>query len=278
MNTNKKNSLPTFITKGSVGDTLLFASFVLISIYSLALIPFRAKLLVEAPLLNIFLTGGNFSVVALAAQNSNNMAALICFVLLAAVSSIKFLPLYFLMGKRWGDDFMAMMFKSHKPLWLKWLENFIYKHPAISLGLCYIPLSPVNPAIVAVVSGLSKVRMRLFLLLAAIFAIALKIFYTALGVIYGEAVLATLQVIDKYMLWITLALFVWVFVVVFRKEYRAGKLAEEQAAADTQSQQAEQKPAERKSTNANKVKNTVTNSNSATNATEAATRAATDLK
>lgn len=213
-------SLPHFIRDGNLTDRLLFLSFFAVSIFYLALIPFRAKLLVDAPFLNVLLTGGNLSTLALGAQHSNNLPFLTAVVILAAVSTIKFLPLYFFMGKRWGADFVSFIFNNHKPLWFKWLENFIFRHPIISLGLCFIPFFPASPTIVTIIAGITKVRGLPLAIAAFIYALLLKIVYVWIGTAFGTAVIATLQLIDKYMLWATLALVVWLIIVSTRKEMR----------------------------------------------------------
>lgn len=218
--TPQQASFPHFISGGTRLDKLLFASFFAVSIFYLALIPFRAKLLVDAPFLNIVLTGGNLSTLALGAQHGGNLPFLALVIVIAAISTVKFLPLYFLMGKRWGADFVSFIFNNHKPLWFRWLENFIFKHPLISLGLCFIPFFPASPTIVTIIAGIKKVRVLPLMLAALLYAVLLKVLYIYLGITFGTAVISTLQLIDKYMLWVTLALVAWLMFVSFSKEYR----------------------------------------------------------
>lgn len=214
-----KSELPSFITNGTRTDKVIFSLFLLVAVYSLALIPFRAKLLVSYPLLNLFLTGGNFSLVSLTAQNSDNLPLIAGFLLLAAVSAIKFLPLYFIIGRRWGKTvFEELLFKSHTPLWFRKLENFIYRFPAIALGIAFIPFSPVSGTAVTIAAGIAQVSWRKFLTLVFIFSCLLKTCYVAIGLVYGPQVLEILPIIDRYMLWLTVALILYVGFVVYRKQ------------------------------------------------------------
>lgn len=212
--------LPDFIAKGDKVDKILLSCFLGISIFHLALLPFRAILLTQAPLLSVFLTGGSFSTIAVAVQHRDNYIVLVLLAVLSALSSVKFLPLYYFMGKRWGAGFLDLIFKSHKPFWFRKFEGFIFKYPALSLGLSYVPFCPLSPALIVAISGITRVKGKKIVGFVLFYALLLKSCYITLSIIFGEVVIEVLQIIDKYTLWITFALLAWVMFVSFRSELK----------------------------------------------------------
>lgn len=216
----KPDLFTRIVREGDRTDRLLFAAFIGMNVYGLALIPFRAKLLVDWTFVNIFLTGGNFSVVTLTARNPENWPFIAMVVLIAALSTVKFLPLYFLMGKRWGSALFETLFASHKPFWFRRMEAFLRRHPGISMAIAFIPFSPVSAVIVVIAAGISKARGWSIAAYTFVFAVLLKCFYVSLGLQFGTEVLSVLRVIDRYMLWVTLALIGYIFLMGFIKERR----------------------------------------------------------
>ncbi|UWE90400.1 hypothetical protein NY051_01805 [Corynebacterium diphtheriae bv. gravis] len=111
----EKSQLPNFLTNASKHDWILWWAFALTGIYQLGLIPFRAVLLLNHTFLYAMLTGSGFSLVSLAASNPERIGFLCLSTVLAAASAIKFLPLFYLMGYRWGTEFLHYSFMGHPP-------------------------------------------------------------------------------------------------------------------------------------------------------------------
>ena len=92
-------------------------------IYGLALLPVRAVLLIDYTFVYTVLSGSSLSVLALTAENEDNVGLIVAAVLVAAVSMVKFLPLFFLIGKRWGPSFIDYSFMGHPPLFAHPSDN-----------------------------------------------------------------------------------------------------------------------------------------------------------
>lgn len=131
----------------------------------------------------------------------------------AAASHIKFMAVYFFMGKHWGQDFITWLFANHTPLWWRKLEGFVEKHLFLSLLLGFIPFSPIPATILVAIAGIRKLKGWVIGLYIYLLAIGNKLFYLYLGLRFGEGVQPTLETIDRYMMQITLALIAYVFIM-----------------------------------------------------------------
>lgn len=198
-------------------DRILFATLMIMAIYGFALIPFRAVLLLEHTFLYTWLSGSSLSVLILAAQNPDRPVFLGFVVLVAALSMVKFLPLYYWMGKKWGPEFITMSFGGHPPRWFRKLEGFIYRRIDVSLFASYIPFSLIPATIVVAIGGIAKVKGWLVSIYVVLFATMLKCFYLYLGLRFGEGIQSSLETIDKYVMRITLALIAWMFISIWWK-------------------------------------------------------------
>lgn len=193
-------------------DLVLLLALTLVAVYGFALIPFRAVLLVDYPVLYTVLNGSNFSLLAHGANHSNSFGFLVLMIFVAAISAIKFIPLYYLLGRHWGQAFIEMSFPKRVPLWFRKLENFINRHTIIALALAFIPFSPIPATIILAIAGIQKVSFWKIFGATFIFLALQKTFYVYLGVTFGTVVQSTLMMIDRYVLWVTLALIVWLII------------------------------------------------------------------
>lgn len=210
-------ALPPFITHPGKVDRWLLTALGLVTVYSLALIPFRAYLLLNHTVLYTALSGSGLSVLITASRNPGETALLATVTALAALSHLKFMPLYFLMGKHWGQAFLDWMFASHTPLWYRKLEGFVQRNLFLCLFLAFIPFSPIPVTILVTIAGIRKMKGAGIAIYMFILALALKGFYLYLGVTYGEAIQPTLQSIDRVMMQITLVLIAYMFATIWWK-------------------------------------------------------------
>ncbi|AKK06902.1 hypothetical protein CMUST_13030 [Corynebacterium mustelae] len=218
------SELPEFLANATRADWVLWGLMVAAGIYGFALIPFRALLLVNHPFLYAGLSGSNLAVLTVGATHSDKPWHLVAVVIIATLSAAKFLPLYFLLGKRWGKEFVDMMFAGHPPRWFSKLENFIYNHQGFSFLLSCIPFSPISPVLIVTISGIKRARGLFVSLWVLGFITLLKLFYLYLGVTFGTQVQGTLEVINRYITWITIALIAWLFISINLKQRKKGAL------------------------------------------------------
>lgn len=222
---SKANSeLPEFLANATRTDWVLWGLMVAAGIYSFALIPFRALLLVNHPFFYAGLSGSNLAVLTVGATYSDKPWQLVAVIIIATLSAAKFLPLYFLLGKRWGKEFVDMMFAGHPPKWFSKLENFIYNHQGFSFLLSCIPFSPISPVLIVTISGIKRARGIFVSMWVLSFITLLKLFYLYLGITFGTQVQDTLEVINRYITWITIALIAWLFISINLKQRKKGAL------------------------------------------------------
>ena len=79
---------------------------------------------------------------------------------------------------------------------------------------------------------MTRMRLSLFLVADLLGCLIFTLIWTVLGLQLGETAVDVLNVIDKYALWLTLALIVGVFAFSFGKEYRKQKQAEAKKTAE----------------------------------------------
>ncbi|MDO4897981.1 MAG: hypothetical protein Q3965_01625 [Rothia sp. (in: high G+C Gram-positive bacteria)] len=206
-------ALPSFLTHPGTVDKWLLGALAFMTIYSLALIPARAYLIVNLPWLLSLLTGSGLGLLITAAQNTDQPLLWGSLAVAAGLSTIKFMVVYFFMGKHWGQAFIDWIFASHTPLWYRKLEGFVQRHLLLCLFLSFIPFSPIPATILVAIAGIRTMNGWLVFAYCYLLALANKCFYLYLGLTFGEGVQPTLQTIDKYMMQITLVLLAYVFVV-----------------------------------------------------------------
>lgn len=210
-------ALPRFLVKPGKVDRWLLTALGIMTVYGLALIPFRAYLLVNHTFIYTLLTGSSLSVLSISAQTPNQPLLWAGLVTVAALSGIKFLVIYYLMGKHWGEEFISWIFASHTPLWYRKLEGFVQRHLYFCLFLAFIPFSPIPATILVAIAGIRKHRGWVVAGYVFLLALLLKCFYLYLGVTFGEGVQPVLMTIDRYMMQATLLLLAYMFFMVWFK-------------------------------------------------------------
>lgn len=215
--------LPTFMRNFTRADWILWWAFVASGVYGLILIPLRAVLLLDYTFLYTILTGSNLSVLKLGAQNPDRPVFLAFVVLVATLSMLKFMPLFYLIGKRVGAEFLEYQFMGKPPLWYRKLEGFIDSKIGLCLFLAYVPFSPIPATILVIAAGVRRISSWRITVYVVAFGMMLKCFYLYLGLRFGESVQETLLVVDRYMNWITLGLIAYLFITIWFKQNRQAK-------------------------------------------------------
>lgn len=239
-----REDLPSFMREPDKLDKILYASLVLVAIYGFALIPFRAVLLLKYTFLHTWLSGSNLSVLILAAENSERPWFLAFVVVIAALSTIKFMPFFYWMGKKWGPEFITMSFGGHPPKWFKKTEDFIYNHIGWTLLASFIPFSPIPATIIVAIGGIAKVRGWLVAAYLFVFSVMLKGFYLYLGLRFGPSIQTSLETIDRYVTYLTIALIGWMFLSIWWKNRKNQKQPSEEESEDSTQKTANQKASE----------------------------------
>lgn len=200
-------------------DHILLTLMALLGVYGLVLLPLSPKLLVEAPQLLAALNGSGIALVVVGAQAETTGSAWLPWLALATVTGSVSLPIFYLLGRRWGDDVVRMLFASGPPRWFRKAESSVRRFPSVWLGLAFVPFSPVPTPVVVALAGIERIRWQVVTALVLAYSLALKGFFLALGYRFGSEVTEVVVTIDRYMMYITLA----VVAYVFWKAYRSGR-------------------------------------------------------
>src|SRR5699024_3846933 len=138
---------------------------------------------------------------------------------------------FWLAGRRWGDGVLRLFAQNERqlkrvnqlkqiPNWALFLMTLISRCPGVPGTLAYLG------------AGWTRTRLAPLLIADLRAWLTLTLPWTVLGCQLGEAAVDVLNVIDKYALWLTLALIVGVFALSFGKEYRKQKQAEAKKTAE----------------------------------------------
>lgn len=218
--------LPDFLSHPDRTDKILFSALLLMGLWSLVIIPLRVWLL-SHPLMYTLLVGGYTSAVVAGANASVGNGLVVVYLLCSVVGAVKFMPIYWLMGRKWGMEFIDMSLQ-YMPRAHQIFRRAVDKESPRLLGgtvalipAAYLP-GPVPASVVNAVAGLIKIRFWVVLAINVAGILAVNGLMMWLGYRFGDQVLEVVQVANRYLLWITLAL---VAVAVFRarRQKRAGK-------------------------------------------------------
>lgn len=227
---NSEENLPRFIAQPERADIWLMVALFGMALYSFAMIPLRAWLLSQ-PLLYSLLVGGYTSAVVSGANASIDNGHWLVYLLCGLVGALKFVPIYWAMGKRWGKEFIEMSLQ-YMPRFKNIFEKAIGSESgtAKSWTLGLMPLAfapgPVPYTILAAVAGMLKVTVWTVLGISAVSVLVVNGTMMWLGFTYGEIVLEIVSVINRYLLWITLGLLALMFARAWRQSKKASRQAE----------------------------------------------------
>lgn len=217
--TKKKEEpeLPGFLAHPDRWDKILFAALLIMGLWSLVLIPLRAWLLTH-PLIYTLMVGGYTSAVVSGANASVGNGHWLVFLLCSVIGAVKFMPVYWAMGRKWGMEFIDMslqyMPRAHRFFQraVKSESTRMYAGTLAFIPLGYLP-GPVPNTVVNAVAGLLKIRFWIMLIVNVLSILAVNGLFMWLGYTYGDRVLEVVEVVNRYLLWITLGL---VGLMVFR--------------------------------------------------------------
>ncbi|GAB3941062.1 DedA family protein [Corynebacterium tapiri] len=222
--TSREPQLPAFLERPTRVDMVLMAGLMFMVVYGFVLIPLRGWLLTH-PYAYTILGGGYTSAVVGGANASVGNGSVIGYVALTMLGAIKFQILYYFLGRRWGREFIDMSV-SHSPRLKSAADKLVDGKHASAWTMGLIPLGycpgPVPNTILNALLGVQRVPFWIFLALNLCSIAVVNGVMGYLGFIYGEPVLHVIKLVDKYLLWVTLALLAVLFFQVWRRQRNLG--------------------------------------------------------
>lgn len=210
--------LPSFLESPDRVDRILLYCWLGLIALGFALIPFRGYLLnhpwVAAPI------GGSLdSMVTSGAHVSQQGDPWLWPLFLGVFGYVKFLPLYLIIGRKWGDEGVSM-FLGNSEKWVarvkRW-ERRALKWAFPILLLSSIPMVPIPPSIVIIALGNGGLSMKRFMGYMVVIATMVQGSLIYLGYRYGREVMQAINIVNHYMWYFTVALIAWVIFSVWRR-------------------------------------------------------------
>lgn len=211
--------------KARRGDKLLLGSIFGIMAIMMALLPLRPLLIANHPILLEFVTG-SLSAIGAGAAFARIGEAPLSLVLFAGVfGMMKFDWLFWLTGKRWGKKIVQIFAPSDRAQKLvKKAESF---NPwTVRLLVLAGSFPGIPAAMVYAFAGVNKMRVGTFLAFNALGSAIMTGLVAGLGFGLGQRAVDVVLLVDKYALWITLAL---IFGLAFWSSYKAQQKAKARA-------------------------------------------------
>ncbi|WP_082166938.1 DedA family protein [Nocardiopsis sp. RV163] len=206
-------------------DKALMAAFVGVPLFFMALTPLKPFLIAHHPVLLEFVTGSNAAVGAAAAFARIGEIPLWLVVVAGVVGKVKIDWLFWWVGRRWGRGFVnliapgdrAQRFADRAQDMSPWIMP-------VALVLSYLPGIPT--VFVLVIAGWTGMRLVPFLLLDALGALVLTASVASVGYAAGQTGVDIVLLVDRYALWFTLGIVVFMAFLPVFKQNRARKRAE----------------------------------------------------
>ncbi|WP_017606722.1 VTT domain-containing protein [Nocardiopsis alkaliphila] len=186
-------------------DKVLLALFIGLPLIMMLTIPLRPLFIADHPVALAFATGSYAAIGAGAAFAAVGQGTLWLVILAGVVGKIKVSWLFWWLGRRWGVRFIrftvpnerAQRFAARLQSMNPWVLRVL-----IPLG--YLPGVPTM--IVCVLAGTSGMRLRTYLFLDALGALMVTSIVAFIGFTSGQTGVDVVLLVDKYALWIMLAL------------------------------------------------------------------------
>ncbi|MFE3460827.1 DedA family protein [Nocardiopsis aegyptia] len=207
--------------KATRQDKALLAAFIVIPAFFLALTPLKPLLIADHPVGLAMVTGSNAAIGAASAFARIGEIPLWLVLCAGVFGKIKVDWLFWWLGRRWGRGIVNLITPSERarrladrvreanPWWIR-----------LAVLVSYVPGVPA--ALFLVVAGWTGMRLRTFMLLDACGALLMTGVVAAAGYASGQAGVDIILTVDRYALWITLALiFAMAFAPVIRQNLRA---------------------------------------------------------
>jgi len=191
--------------KARTGDKVLLWFLFGVPAFYMVLLPLRPFLIAKIPTLLALITGARTVIAGAGAFAAVEGRSLTLVILAGLFGMLKFDWLFWLAGKMWGEGVLRLyatapaqkrQFEKIKrmPRWLLYLMLFFSRFPG------------VPGPIIALIAGWSRVRFLPYFLITAAGALVISIALATLGYVIGQPAVDVLKTIDKYAIFISLAL------------------------------------------------------------------------
>ncbi len=212
---------PAFIASPTRRDIWLFVYFFADLVLSMIMIPLRVWLM-NNPLPYALLVGGYTSAIIGGAQSTVGGTAAWVIVLCALVGALRAVPLWWMIGRWWGREYLAMVVGQSKRM-RTWLTRLDRLSPPLLVGaifISYIPFMPIR-LLANLLAAIRGVSFPVVLAVNAAGVLVRNGIFAYIGIRYGEQVIDVVEQINRYALWVTIGLVVFAVISARRSKGHA---------------------------------------------------------
>lgn len=200
-------------------DKALLGTLVVVPMFFIALTPLKPFLIAHHPILLEVVTGSNAAIGVGAAYARTGQAPLWLVVAAGVIGNIKLVWLFWWAGRRWGAKLVELLTPSPRVRTLA--HDAVARHPRLLAVLLLVGEFPGVPAAVLyAVAGWARMRLATFLACCTLGATLWVGLVAGLGYRIGQPAIDLVLLVDRYAVWVSLALVVGIAVV---SSIRAGK-------------------------------------------------------
>ncbi|MFC7620437.1 Mov34/MPN/PAD-1 family protein [Microlunatus sp. GCM10028923] len=197
---------------------LLIAIIALIG-YGFAMMPLKPFLIASHPVLLEFMTGGYASIGAAAAFARIGEFPLWQVIFAGVVGMIKFDWLFWWTGRQWGRGIIKLFANGERAKRLAGRAHDL--NPWLVRSAVVLAMLPGIPsALVFAIAGWTGMRLLTFLLLDALGALLITSLVAGLGFQLGQWAVDIVLTVDKYALWVSLAVIIGISIITGVKQSR----------------------------------------------------------
>lgn len=215
-------------------DHVCLALIALSAVYGIVIMLARPTLLGYNPLVLAGLSGSRSALVTIGAQHAvglTSMTVVVIAFVLSTVSAIKLDLLMWWAGSLWGDVFVTSMVgdSKRKARSAARAGEWARRYESLVIILMNVPVLPIPRGLIAAVLGVSGTRFRKLLAVDLTASAVVQAVWLYLGYRIGAPVVQVVEVIARYSLWLTVAIFVVIVIGAMRKAQREGARAADTA-------------------------------------------------
>lgn len=218
---NQEEQIPAFISQPDRLDKWIWVYLIAATIFGFAMIPLRVWLL-NNPVPYALMVGGYTSSIVGGAESTTGGISAVAIVVMTLVGALKTVPLWWLVGNKWGLEYLRMSV-AHSPRLQRWTARLENARPGVlgaAIVLSYIPFVPTI-VIANLLAGIRRMSFWTVLGLNAFGVLVTNAFFAYLGVTYGEQVISIVEQVNRYAMWITIALLVFMFWSISKQNKKA---------------------------------------------------------
>ena len=215
-------------------DIALWIAFSLTGVYTLIMLPLRPVLIGGLPLLLVGLTGSRSGMVSIGALWAVGRADWWWVgLVIGSISLIKFDPIFFFAGRFWGRGLIDIFAGRSKRAARNAdrAERLARRFSIAAIVLSYVV--PIPSAVIFATLGAAGMRLRTFIAVDLLSALAINSLWLYLGHRLGQRAVDVVNVIARYSTWVSVALVAFILIsAIWGARRKAARQAVSEAAQD----------------------------------------------